>query len=111
MRSTLLTNLEPENIEWVWKDHIAKGMLTLLEADPGMGKTLLALDIAARITQAHSMPDELYQHQPATHPNTHTPTQTTPTTHDSPLTPRVPRGSIRNPQSPNLKIVIESHVD
>jgi len=40
--------LEP--VDWLWYRRIPLGKLTLLDGDPGLGKTALALDLAARIS-------------------------------------------------------------
>jgi putative DNA primase/helicase len=44
-------------VDWLWPGRIAAGRVTLLVGDPGLGKSLLALDIAARITNAQPWPD------------------------------------------------------
>jgi hypothetical protein len=44
-------------IEWVWRGWIPRGMITLLGAAPGAGKSFLALDLAKRIVQHESWPD------------------------------------------------------
>jgi hypothetical protein len=45
-------------VEWLWPGRIAIGKVTLLVGDPGLGKSLLALDIAARVSSAAPWPDE-----------------------------------------------------
>jgi putative DNA primase/helicase len=49
--------IEPEELEWVWDGWIAKRKLHLLAGPPKGGKTLIAGDLAARITQGGQMPD------------------------------------------------------
>ena len=44
-------------VEWLWKDWIPKGMLSLLGAVPGAGKSYVALDLARRILAADVFPD------------------------------------------------------
>src|SRR4051812_10630163 len=39
-------------------DRIPLGRITLLVSDPGLGKSLLALDIAARVSRGAPWPDE-----------------------------------------------------
>jgi hypothetical protein len=46
-----------EAIEWLWPGYIALGKLTVLQGDPGLGKSSLTLDLAARVTAASPMPD------------------------------------------------------
>lgn len=49
--------LEPERVDWTWPGRIAKGKVLVLDGDPGVGKSTLALDIAARITTGGALPD------------------------------------------------------
>jgi putative DNA primase/helicase len=41
---------DPPEIEWVWKDYLAKGTLNLLHGDAGLGKSLISLAIATACT-------------------------------------------------------------
>lgn len=45
-------------ITWLWQNWIPKGMLSLLGAQPGTGKSLLALDLARRLIHNMTWPDE-----------------------------------------------------
>jgi hypothetical protein len=45
-------------VEWLWPGKIPIGKVTLLIGDPGTGKSLVALDIAARVSRGHTWPDE-----------------------------------------------------
>jgi hypothetical protein len=40
---TPLSEIETQHITWLWENRIPQGKITLLEGDPGMGKSLLAL--------------------------------------------------------------------
>jgi putative DNA primase/helicase len=51
------SDLAPENVRWLWPDRIPLGRITLLVSDPGLGKSLLALDIAARVSRGAPWPD------------------------------------------------------
>jgi hypothetical protein len=53
----LLAEVETRPINWLWHRHIPIGKITLLDGDPGMGKSLLATDIAARVSTGQPMPD------------------------------------------------------
>lgn len=44
-------------ISWLWRGWIPRGMLTLLGASPGAGKSLVALDLARRIIHGLPWPD------------------------------------------------------
>jgi predicted ATP-dependent serine protease len=47
-----MADIEPEAVDWVWPGRIARGKLTLIAGDPGMGKSQIAIDITARVTKA-----------------------------------------------------------
>jgi len=51
-----MSDVEPEEVSWVWEPRIARRKLTLLEGDPGAGKTWLALTLAAMITRGWPWP-------------------------------------------------------
>ena len=53
----LASEVKPKSVEWLWRGRVPLGKVTILDGDPGLGKTTLALDIAARVTQAATMPD------------------------------------------------------
>jgi hypothetical protein len=52
-------------LTWLWPGRIALGRLTLIDGDPGVGKSLLSLDLAARLTSAREMPDGYTPSAPA----------------------------------------------
>ena len=52
-----LTNVEPRAVDWLWGGRIPMGTATIIDGDPGLGKSTLALDLAARLTTGSSMPD------------------------------------------------------
>ncbi len=59
MSNALLTNMAQvvsEPVRWIWEGRIPLGKVTLLEGDPGIGKSTLALDIAARVSRGAPMP-------------------------------------------------------
>ncbi|MDD5307606.1 MAG: AAA family ATPase [Deltaproteobacteria bacterium] len=43
-------------VSWLWDEWIAFGKISLLEADPGAGKSTVAADLAARVSTGTSMP-------------------------------------------------------
>ncbi len=47
----LLSDVEPEQVEWLWPGRIPLGKLTILEGDPDKGKSVMTLDFAARVTR------------------------------------------------------------
>jgi hypothetical protein len=52
-----LADVKPERISWLWEDHLPLGKLVVLDGDPGVGKSSVSLDIAARVTTGSPMPD------------------------------------------------------
>ena len=57
IQGTLLSDIKSEPLHWLWKKRIPLGQLTILDGDPGLGKSLLTIDLAARITTGRPMPD------------------------------------------------------
>jgi hypothetical protein len=46
-----LSDVQAQQVSWLWEPYIPLGMLTVLSGDPGVGKTFLALALAADMTQ------------------------------------------------------------
>lgn len=57
-RVTCLADVEPEEVQWLWYPYIPLRKLTLLEGDPGDGKTFLALTLTAALTRGDPLPGE-----------------------------------------------------
>ncbi|GLP83565.1 AAA family ATPase [Mycobacterium antarcticum] len=65
MQLTRLSDVEPERVSWLWPGRIPLGKLVTLDGDPGLGKSTLALEIAACVTRAHGKwPDGMYCEHP-----------------------------------------------
>lgn len=47
---TRMSDVQPEEVAWLWYPYIPLRKLTILEGDPGLGKTFLALKVAAKVT-------------------------------------------------------------
>jgi hypothetical protein len=52
-----MADIEPEVVEWLWRRRIPKAKVTILDGDPGKGKSLILYDLAARITSGQDLPD------------------------------------------------------
>ena len=52
-----LSEVEPEQVEWLWPRRIPKGKITVLDGDPDNGKSVLTTDLAARVTAGLNLPD------------------------------------------------------
>src|SRR5260221_2553549 len=50
-------NVQPASITWLWPAYLAAGKLSMLDGDPGCGKSLLTIDLAARLSRAGPSPD------------------------------------------------------
>jgi archaellum biogenesis ATPase FlaH len=50
-------HVAPERISWLWPGFIPAGKLTLIDGDPGDGKSTMTLDLTARISSGTAMPD------------------------------------------------------
>jgi len=55
-----LSEVETQPIEWLWRGRIPFGKITILDGDPGVGKSLLALTIAACVSTGRPMPDSTF---------------------------------------------------
>ena len=53
----LLSEVEARQINWLWPGRIPLGKITILDGDPGMGKSLITVDLAARVSTGQPMPD------------------------------------------------------
>jgi hypothetical protein len=52
----LAANVMPERVRFLWPGRLAAGKLTVMDGDPGLGKSTAALDFAARITTGTPLP-------------------------------------------------------
>lgn len=52
-----MAEVDPEPVDWIWSGRLARGKLTLVAGDPGLGKSQISLDVAARITTGSQFPD------------------------------------------------------
>lgn len=53
-----MRDVEVESINWLWYPFIPYGKVTIIQGDPGEGKTTLVLQIIARLTKGESIIDE-----------------------------------------------------
>ena len=52
-----LDQLTPTRVQWLWPGRLALGHLAIFDGDPGLGKSLVTLDLCARITTGAPFPD------------------------------------------------------
>jgi hypothetical protein len=51
------SDIEPEQVEWLIEGAIPMGMLVVIGGQPGMGKSQIAIKLAAAITTGEGLPD------------------------------------------------------
>jgi len=51
-----LADVIPEPVHWLWEGRIPYGKLTIIDGDPGTGKSHLTLEIAARVSRGQPLP-------------------------------------------------------
>jgi archaellum biogenesis ATPase FlaH len=59
-----MADVQPEAVSWLWSGRIALGKLTLIAGDPGLGKSFVTLDIAARVSRGMPWPDRRSEPNP-----------------------------------------------
>lgn len=53
-----MSDVQPIPISWLWPGRIALGKLTLIAGDPGLGKSLVSISLAANVSKAGMWPLE-----------------------------------------------------
>jgi archaellum biogenesis ATPase FlaH len=52
-----LDTIDPKEVEWLWEPFIPFSMITIMEGDPGVGKSFLAMQLAAQISIGGELPE------------------------------------------------------
>jgi hypothetical protein len=52
-----LSDVTAERVDWLWPGYMPAGKLVVLDGDPSLGKSTIALDLAARLTTGTAWPD------------------------------------------------------
>jgi hypothetical protein len=60
------SDIAPAPIEWLWEPYLARGKLAILDGDHGTGKSLVAADLAARLSVGGPFPNGPKPDGPAT---------------------------------------------
>lgn len=58
-------DLPMTNVEWLWKDRIPKGKITVLAGNPGLGKSQITAFLAAAVTGGVDWPDSPSSENPS----------------------------------------------
>jgi hypothetical protein len=57
MRLKAASTAHPEPVSWLWPNYLLAGELVVIDGDAEQGKSLLTLDLAARISAGRALPD------------------------------------------------------
>ena len=52
-----VSQLTPRSLSWLWPGRLALGKLAMLDGDPDLGKSLVTLDLCARLSTGRPFPD------------------------------------------------------
>jgi len=52
-----LAGVKPERVDWLWPGYLPLGKVATLDGDPDLGKSVITLDLAARVSTGSPMPD------------------------------------------------------
>lgn len=59
-----MSDIEAQEIEWLWNPYIAYGKLAIVQGDPGDGKTTLILNLAAKLTKGEGLDENMKVMEP-----------------------------------------------
>ncbi len=54
---TCMDDVERERVDWLWPGRLPLGKVSVLDGDPGLGKSTVTIDIASRVSTGSPMPD------------------------------------------------------
>lgn len=54
-----LSDVQSQEIEWLWYPFIPYGKLTIIQGDPGDGKTTLVLNLAEKLSKGEGMDENM----------------------------------------------------
>jgi len=57
IRDVSAADVVTQPVEWLWYRRIPKGKLTMFDGDPDIGKSVVTMDIAARVSTGREFPD------------------------------------------------------
>lgn len=55
-----LADVKPETVRWLWPGYVPLGKLTVVEGDPGLGKSTFTLTVAASVSAGRAFPDSAH---------------------------------------------------
>jgi len=60
-----LSTVRPRKLEWLWASRVPAGKITILTGKPQIGKSLISLDLAARVSSGKILPGDGRARRPA----------------------------------------------
>ncbi len=57
LTSAPLSQVAFASVQWLWEPYIPRAKLTLLDGDPGVGKSFITIDLAARLSRGGPLPN------------------------------------------------------
>lgn len=64
LRLIKMSDVEPTKVEWLWYPYIPYGKITIIQGDPGEGKTTLILNLAAMLSKGNKLPESESKNEP-----------------------------------------------
>ena len=58
------SEIEPKEVEWLWYPYIPYGKVTMIQGDPGEGKSTFVLNLAAMLTTGTPLPFSVGEYEP-----------------------------------------------
>ena len=52
-----MKDVQAEEVQWLWYPYIPLGKLTIVQGDPGEGKTTFVLAVVAALTRGEALPE------------------------------------------------------
>lgn len=59
-----MSEVQPQEIEWLWYPFIPYGKLTIIQGDPGDGKTTMVLNLAAKLSKGEALDENMKVTEP-----------------------------------------------
>ena len=59
-----MSEVESQEVKWLWYPFIPYGKLTIIQGDPGDGKTTLVLNIPAKLSKGESLDSDMNVQEP-----------------------------------------------
>ena len=64
LRLIKMSDVEATKVEWLWYPYIPYGKVTIIQGDPGEGKTTLILNLAALLSKGEKLPESMDRSEP-----------------------------------------------